>query len=79
MIKVDVFRMERFLEVVNGCAGPVNLLKQDGGKENIHKRRHIQGELLQKHRDNRRHLRLSLEIPNPKDYLCIVNFAIGDC
>lgn len=78
MFKVDIFRMERFLEVVNRCTGPVHLLDGVGQKQNINRHHRIQDELLQKHRDSKRHLRLSLEVPNPRDYRNIVNFVISD-
>ncbi len=79
MIKLNIFDMEGFLQTVNGCGGAVKLLRPDGRKENINRQYGIQKELLQRYRENKDYLRLSLDIPAPKDYLRIVFFAIGDC
>jgi hypothetical protein len=78
MVKLNIFNMKNFLETVNGCSGPVNLLCSNGRKENI-KEYGIQNGLLQKHKKNKGCLRLSLDMPNPKDYLRIVYFTVGDC
>ncbi len=79
MIKLNIFDMEGFLQAVNGCSGAVKLLHPDGRKETINHQYGMQNELLQRYRENENYLRLSLDIPTPKDYLRIVFFAIGDC
>jgi len=78
MIKLDVFNMKNFLQTVNECSGAINLLYPDGRKENINKQYGVQNELLQKHRENKGFLRLSLDIPAYKDYMRLVYFTIGD-
>lgn len=71
--------MINFLQKVNECNGLVNLLHPDGRKENINKQYGIQEELLQKYRENKNSLRLSLDLPNFKDYMSIVSYYAGDC
>lgn len=79
MIKLGIFNMNRFLQTVNNCTGVVNLLYPDGRKENINKRYDLQRMLCQQHREGKKYLRLSLEIPEPGDYLDVIFFSIGDC
>jgi len=71
--------MKRFLQTVNECGGPVHLLHSNGRKENINKAYGIQNALLQKYRENKGYLQLSLDVPAHKDYMRIVCFTIGDC
>lgn len=78
MVKLDVFNMENFLQTVNTCSGAVNLLCTNGKAENINKQYIIQHRLLQEHIENNRCSRLALEISNPKDYMRIVYFTMGD-
>lgn len=79
MIKLNILNMKEFLQTVDGCEGPINLLHSNGRKENINKQSLIQSELVQKYRENKNYLKLSLDIPNSKDYMKIVFFSIGDC
>jgi hypothetical protein len=79
MIKLNILNMKNFLQTVNECSGKVNLLHPDGRKENINKQYGIQNELLQKYRENKYCLPLSLDIPTPKDYISIVSYYAGDC
>lgn len=79
MINLNILNMKNFLQTVNACSGMVNLLYPDGRKENINKQHEIQNELLQKYRENKNCLRLTLDIPNPKDYMSIVSYYAGDC
>jgi len=71
--------MKGFLQMVNECGGAVNLLHPDGSKENINKQYGIQNELLQKYKENKNYLLLSLDIPTPKDYMSIVSYYTGNC
>lgn len=79
MIRMNVFRIEQFLQAVNECKGPVHLLHDNGKKENINKHYEAQSRLIQAHRQNKRCLHVALEIPTPRDYMEIVNFTLGDC
>jgi len=80
MIRLNILKnMDGFLQAVNECDGPVNLLGPDGRKENMNQQYGIQNELLQKYKENKNYLRLSLDIPTTKDYMKIVFFSIGEC
>lgn len=79
MIKLNILNMKGFLQMVNACGGVVNLLQPDGSKENINKQYGIQNELLQRYRENKNFLRLSLDIPTTKDYFSIVSYYTGNC
>ena len=80
MIKLSIFNMEDFLEIVNKCSGTIELLHLNGKKEKINKKYSIQKELIQKHKENKNHTWLSLDIPiSTKDYMNIIFFTIGDC
>lgn len=79
MIRLNILNMKGFLQTVNACGGAVNLLCPDGGKKNIVRQPGIQNELLQKYRENKNCLPLSLEIPNPGDYISVVSYYAGDC
>lgn len=78
MIKLNILNLERFLQVVNGCSDAVNIVESSGKKENINKRYDIQQRLRSRYHANQGALPLSLDIPNPKDYLNIVYYSIGD-
>lgn len=79
MIKVNIFNMKEFLQIVNKCVGEVRLVDSEGRKKNINMQYDIQSDLQHKHNENKQCLRLILDIPNAKDYMKIVFFIIGDC
>ncbi|EGB91859.1 hypothetical protein HMPREF0240_03096 [Clostridium sp. D5] len=79
VIKLNIVNMNQFLNLVNNSTGPVHLLSPDGRKELLNHQYTLQRELRQKHLEAKRSLRLTLELPNPKDYMTIVLFSIGDC
>lgn len=79
MIKLNVFNLEEFLQLMKECAGPVKMLCPDGSQQDITRQDQTQPELRRRHSDNRHCLELTLDIPNPRDYLKIVYFTIGDC
>ncbi|MBT9776229.1 ribonuclease HII [Clostridium sp. MCC353] len=79
MIKLNILNMKRFLLAVNDCSGPVSLLDGDGRKEDINKNFLVQRKLLNRHMENGKYSRLVLEIAQPKDYMNIVFYYIGDC
>ena len=78
IIKLNIFNIDNFFKTINECRETINLLHQDKKRENINKQYNLQNELLKKYKENKNHLQLSLEIPNFKDYMNIVLFAIGD-
>lgn len=79
MIKLNILNMENFLEIVNTCSGRVDLLEADGSRKDINKQYGIQNELQRQYRENENHLKMTLDIPVPKDYLSIVCYYAGDC
>lgn len=79
MFRVNVYRLDHFLKVVNDCRGPVNLVHQDGRKEDINKQYGIQRELQRQYAGNNGRIKMSLEIPEAKDYLDVVYYSIGNC
>lgn len=79
MIKLNILDMKNFLKTVNSCTGKVHMLCPDGQKVNINRERMIQNSLWERYRQNKNCLRLALDIPNPKDYMNIVLYYIGDC
>lgn len=79
MIKVNIFNMNEFLKTVNECVGAVKIIDSDGKKRDITRHDDMQWELRCRHRANRNSLKLTLDVPNSKDYLKIVFFSIGDC
>lgn len=78
MVKLNILNMKEFLQVVDRCIGDVNIIYPDGRKENINNCDGIQWTLQKEYRKNRNSLPISLDIPNHKDYLSIVYYAIGD-
>ena len=77
-IKLSILNIDNFFKTINECRETINLLHQNKKFENINKQYNLQNELLKKYKENKNHLQLSLEIPNFKDYMNIVLFAIGD-
>ncbi len=78
IVKLNIFNMENFLQVINECRGAINLLTQGNKRENINGQYGIQSELLKKYKKNKNFLQLSLDIANLKDYTDIVFFTIAD-
>lgn len=79
VLKLNVIKINEFLEVVNDCIGPIHLLSAESNKTNIHQNKIEQSDLENKHRLNGKFLSVCLDIPKTKDYFKIVNFTIGDC
>ena len=79
MIKLNILNMEKFLQKVNQCEDTVMFLHPDGRKENLNKQYTVQKELLQKFKENKNSLRISLDIRNARDYMSIISYYTGDC
>lgn len=79
MIKLNILDMKNFLKAVDDCAGRVHMLCPDGKRVNINRNRVVQNSLWERYRQNKNCLRLVLEISNPRDYMNIVSYYIGDC
>lgn len=76
MIKVTIFNISEFLQTVNDCSGAIYLLQPDGRTEDI-KQYWAQSRLFSRFREQNGYLKLTLDIPCPKDYFKIVNQTIG--
>ncbi len=79
MLKINILDMKNFLDTVNSCKGAVHMLSPDGGKKDINGQGMLQARLSEQYRQNKNCLRLTLEIPVPKDYMRIVSYYAGDC
>lgn len=79
MVILKILNMKNFLQVVNSCQGMVYLLHPDGKKKNIKGQEHIQNDLWRAYLENKKYLKLTLEIPTPCDYMSIVSYYAGDC
>lgn len=79
MVKLNILKLGKFLNTVNSCIGKVNMLCPDGKKVNINREKIVQNNLWRQYRQNKNYLRLVLEISNPKDYMRIVSYYVGDC
>lgn len=79
MVKLNILDMKNFLDTVNACTGKVNMLCPDGKKENICREDEVQSSLWQQFFKNNNSLRIILDINNPKDYMSIVSYYVGDC
>lgn len=72
MVKLNISSIKDFLKTVNECNGPINLLSGDGKKEDLTAHVSKQHEMLQLYQKEKGFLRLTLEIPDPKDYMKLV-------
>lgn len=79
MIKVKILNMKNFLKVVNRCKGRVFVLEPDGMKTDINGRFTVQKKLNEQFLKNKKCLPLTLSFDNPRDYLDIVSYYVGDC
>ncbi len=55
------------------------MLCSDGKKVNICREEGVQNSLWQQFFKNKNSLRIILDIGNPKDYMSIVSYYVGDC
>ena len=79
MIKVNILNLSDFLETINQCKGRVFMLASDGAKVNITRQYSVQQELAEQYQQNGRCLPLSLTFEEPKDYMTVVCYYVGDC
>lgn len=79
MIKLTILNMKNFLQAVNRCRDNITIIYSDGKKVNINQQYFIQNELKEQYKKNGNHLQLTLDIHNPKDYMDIIFYYIGDC
>ena len=79
MLKLNILNMINFLKTVNECSGPVVLVSQDGRREDMNKQESLQERLLKNYNENRRSLKMWIDVAEPADYLKIVCYYAGDC
>ena len=79
MLKLNILNMINFLKTVNECSGPVVLVSQDGRREYMNNHESLQERLLKNYNDNRRSLKMWIDVAEPADYLKIVCYYAGDC
>ena len=78
MVKLNIFNIERFLNEVNTCGGPVELHSSDGTVIDIRKNPAAQNRLRQLHQTCGRCSSLTLDISRKADYMNLVLFSVGD-
>lgn len=78
MIKLNILNVNEFLDTLNQCSGPVEMIRPDGTKANICRSLGAQALLREEFHANKGVLPLSLTFTEPKDYFKIVNYYIGD-
>ena len=79
MMKLNILNMKIFLAVVNTCSDAVYIETSDGKKADIRGNYELQEQLMEKYRQNKNSLPLSVSIKNPSDYMDIVSYYAGDC
>ncbi len=77
MFKFNILDMPAFLKAVNECGGTVNIIQENGYKSNINKEWSIQSALKERFRENHNSLKVTLSIPDYKDYLRVVHCLIS--
>lgn len=79
MLKINVFNIERFVEVVNHCQGPVNLLTSDGAYKDLRRNDYLQQVVYSVQENNAIGIPLYIDIPVTRDYMRLVYFMMSDC
>lgn len=78
-VKIRIYRIEKFLGIVNRCSGDINVITFRRKKVNIKNQENIQNELQRKYEQSSDGLDISLDIENLRDYFQVIMFSIGDC
>ena len=77
MMKLRILNMNGFLDVVNACRGAVYVVAAGGQKRDIRGNAVFQRYLLGEHRRGGS-LCLTLDVPQPSDYMDVVCWYIGE-
>ena len=77
MMKLRILNMNGFLDVVNACRGAVYVVAAGGQKRDIRGNAVFQRYLLGEHRRGGGSLCLTLDVPQPSDYMDVVCWYIG--
>lgn len=78
MMKLRILNMNGFLDVVNACRGAVYVVAAGGQKRDIRSNAVFQRYLLGEHRRGGGSLCLTLDVPQPSDYMDVVCWYIGE-
>ena len=78
MMKLRILNMNGFLDVVNACRGAVYVVAAGGQKRDIRGNAVFQRYLLGEHRRGGGSLCLTLDVPQPLDYMDVVCWYIGE-
>ena len=78
MMKLRILNMNGFLDVVNACRGAVYVVAAGGQKRDIRGNAVFQRYLLGEHRRSGGSLCLTLDVPQPSDYMDVVCWYIGE-
>lgn len=78
MIKLKILNMKHFLNTINDCTGQVYMIDSNGQRFSICQA-DAQAKLLRRYQEQKKQLQITLDIPNPTDYLSIVSYYAGDC
>lgn len=79
MIKVNILNVKDFFRTVNECSGRVLMLSEDGGRTDLNRQEGVQEKLKEQYLKNGNCLPLTLEFDEPKDYMSVVSYYVGDC
>lgn len=79
VVSMTVFHLTPFLQAVDQCTGSVWLLDGQGARTDLHGNRALQQTLRGRHAANGNYSKLALDIPQPPDYLSLVQFYTSNC
>lgn len=79
MLKINVCNMERFMEVIAKCEGPINLLVSDGQYIDLRRDVYLQNKLFSNHENNTTKMPLHIDVSVTRDYIRLVYFMMSDC
>ena len=77
MLELKILNMKSFLKTVDACGGAVLIRHADGRREDVRKRT-VQDGLVDEYRRQKNQLTISLEFPEPKDYMRLVSYYAED-
>lgn len=79
VVSMTVFHLTPFLQAVNDCTGSVWLLDEQGERTDLHRNTALQQTLCGRHAANGNYSKFALNIPQPRDYLSLVQFYTSNC
>ena len=79
VVSMTVFHLTPFLQAVNDCTGSVWLLGAQPAKVDLHRNPALQQTLCGRHAANGNYSKFALNIPQPRDYLSLVQFYASNC